>query len=139
MELADAHKSCIRHNAEVTTGQSGSEHTAPPAEPWPQRRVSDGEPSDLLDDSDDDQFFDEHSRYLHPGERHIVRELLEQQKREKELRRRWREMGYKLNNNDDIDDDISGNDNNLQRASRCQQRQGAMCSPRDRVSSSRTA
>jgi len=49
-----------------------------------------------------DRLLKEHG-YSHPGERRIVRELLEQRQREQELRRHWREMGYKFSDDDDND------------------------------------
>ena len=100
MELAAVHGQSTRqaHQPESSYPQQA----APAAE----HRYSDDRSGPRADD--DDMLLDEH-RYSHPGEILIARELLEQQKREEELRRYWHEMGFELN------DDDSDNDDNFQR------------------------
>ena len=92
VELAEARKCCTVHEDKPRS----SENVASIVECSLQRRDSDVQ-SDLRNDND--RLFDEH-RHWHPGESRIVRELVEQWKREQELCRHWQQMGYTLNNVD---------------------------------------
>jgi len=47
---------------------------------------------------------------VNPGEKLIVQELLEQQRREEELRQHWKEMGIELNDYNGNDEDDEGNE-----------------------------
>jgi hypothetical protein len=48
--------------------------------------------------------------FSHPGESLIVRELLEQQKREDELRQHWKQMGFELTEPERVDLDLDEDD-----------------------------
>lgn len=106
LELLDDHKhSANSLSDKLRSPQTVTRHAAPPAEQRRRRaRSHDGRYDDRRGNDD------EELRYSHLGASLIVRELLEQQKREKELRRYRREMGLELNN--DNSDDNSDNDNN---------------------------
>jgi len=117
MELAAVHKHSARQTHEVGSPHSSTPQLVrPPAEQRLQRPDSDQSNDDRSDhrtDHDGGEYrrlFAER-RHSHPGEIRILRELLEQQKREEELRRYWHEMGFQLK--DDSSYDASDNDDHF--------------------------